>query len=269
MNRYKKEMKRKYDEARKGLSEDLIAAIDLEDSIKEKIANMTHKIHVTKFPEEYDFMLDSFCDAKERQRGINPMCHNYIELVRRMREESGVSQLSDRGMPVSRDSYKLCETKAKEILFSDLSLIRPPAKRCVFCNNTIQDIGGKRLVAQSLRGIVLSTTTHGGGTKDYPYQSIKLYDNSEIYMVVWGEADKWTESVIARAKHEYRSGKQPWFCQICGERKCSECGSPLNYPMGSDILFGNGSLSHAAILPIDPGCNNPDCSKYKKWDESI
>lgn len=67
MNRLKKEMKRKHDEARKGLSRDQIAILDKEDLIKEKIEELAYKIHSEKFPEEYDFMGDSNADSEDRR----------------------------------------------------------------------------------------------------------------------------------------------------------------------------------------------------------
>jgi hypothetical protein len=266
MNREKKEAKRKHEAARKGLSKDQIAALDLEDLINDKIEKLARQIHGEKFTEEYDFTQDSIADAKDRGRGINPMSQEYIEKIKKKREKLGVSQLAENGMPVSNDTHVLCENEAKRQIYSDLKLKRPPAKTCIFCNKTLDEIGGKRLSAQQLRGVALSDKYKGGGNEDFPHQSVKLFDDSDTYMVVWGEKAKWTESAIAKAKNEYQNGKNPWFCQICGERKCRKCGSPTSYPMGSDILYGDGCSSHAAIFPFDPGCINPDCVKYKEWN---
>lgn len=80
----------------------------------------------------------------------------------------------------------------------------------------------------------------------------------------WGEDSKWTGVAIDKAKADYLDGKRPWFCYVCGERKCSECGSPINHPMGSDTLSDNGCSSHASILPFNPGCINEGCTNYKK-----
>ncbi|MFK5880512.1 MAG: hypothetical protein QM478_13580 [Flavobacteriaceae bacterium] len=168
-------------------------------------------------------------------------------------------------LPISNNARELCEEEAKKQIYSDLSIRRPPAETCIFCNKPLDEIGGKRISAQQLRGVTLSNKYQEGGNKDFPHQSIKLFDDSKIYMVIWGEKTKWTEAAIAQAKNEYENGKRPWFCQICGERKCSKCGSPINYPMGSDILYDDGYSSHAAIIPSDPGCINPNCEKYKDF----
>jgi hypothetical protein len=169
MNRAKKEEKRKHDEARKGLTEDEVFAIDLEDEINNKIEKLAGSIHAEKFPEEYDFMYDSGVDAKERSRGINPMSQEYIEKIRIKREELGVAQLTETGMPASDDTYRLCLEEAKSQIYSDISLKRPPAESCVFCNKTLKEVGGKRLIAQQLRGLVLTKKKHGGGNKDFPH----------------------------------------------------------------------------------------------------
>ena len=138
----------------------------------------------------------------------------------------------------------------------------PPAERCAICRRTLEQVGGMRLIANKLRGICLSPEFKGGGNADYPYQSVKLDDS--VYLLVWGEKDKWTPEAIERAKTEYLNGRRPWMCQVCGERNCSECGAPINLPMGSDVLYDSGCSSHVAIFPFHPGCINPNCKKYKE-----
>ncbi len=263
MNRVKKEEKRKYDEARKGLSGDQIAVLDLEDLIKAKVEKLARKIHVEKYSEEYDFMYDSISDAKDRSKNINPMRHAYIEKINKKRETLGVTQLSDSGTSVSNDTLEFCLQEAKKQIYSDLSLKRPPSKTCVLCDRTFEEVGGKRITAQQLRGVTLSNNYQGGANKDYPHQSVKLYDDLEIYVSVWGEKEKWTDKVIQKAREEYKTGYRPWFCQACAERTCSECGAPKNMPMGSDVLDGSGCSSHVAIFPVDPGCVDKNCPEYK------
>jgi hypothetical protein len=90
---------------------------------------------------------------------------------------------------------------------------------------------------------------------------VKLFDDMGVYIVVWGEKGLWTQSAIDKAKNEFLTGYNPWFCQVCGNRVCMECGSPLNNPAGSDILHSDGSSSHAPIFP--GGCVNPSCEKFE------
>jgi hypothetical protein len=79
MNRFKKEEKRKYKEARKGLSQEQIAALDKKERLDARIDELAHKIHCDKFPEEYDFIYDSRSDLADRNKGKNPMNQEYIE----------------------------------------------------------------------------------------------------------------------------------------------------------------------------------------------
>ena len=116
MNRFKKEEKRKRDEARKGLSAKEIEILDKKDEEDNKIIELARKIHIERFSEEYDFMYDSNVDANERDRGINPMSKEYIEKINKKRAALGVSPLSESGMPISDDTMALCIEEAKKII---------------------------------------------------------------------------------------------------------------------------------------------------------
>jgi len=50
-----------------------------------------------------------------------------------------------------------------------------------------------------------------------------------------------------------------WFCQKCSGVVCHACGS-IRIPLGSDILHDDGTISHAALLPIGNYCSNPACA---------
>jgi hypothetical protein len=107
----------------------------------------------------------------------------------------------------------------------------------------------------------LSSRYIEGGNKDFPHQSVKLYDEGDIYVVVQGEKSKWTSDAIDRAKTEFLKGFRPWFCQVCGCRQCPECGFPINYPGASDVLYDDGSSSHCPAFAGGQGCINPNCKK--------
>jgi hypothetical protein len=143
-----------------------------------------------------------------------------------------------------------------------------PSDTCLLCGKEIKDIGGKRIIAQSFRGITLDPKFKGGGNAKYPYQSIKLYDDQEIYVVVWGDKNEWTLPILEKAREEFLNGKRPWFCQACGHRTCSECGSLLNLPKGSDVIDDNGNTTHIGIYPFNSGCNNPKCEAYRQWGDN-
>ena len=114
MNRAKKEEKRKYDEARKGLTVEQVKALNKKDNEKMKIEELARSIHAEKFPEEYDFMYDSFLDKKERESGINPMNKEYIDKINSKRAALGVSPLSESGLPNTNDTMTLCIEEARK-----------------------------------------------------------------------------------------------------------------------------------------------------------
>ncbi len=147
-----------------------------------------------------------------------------------------------------------------------MNIGRIPAQKCVICQKTIEEVGGRRIVAQSFRGSGISKTYQGGGNKDYPYRSFKISDWDNRYLVVWGEF--WTDESIQLALKTIRNGKSPWFCQKCGYRRCSECGEPINIPAASDVIDDHGNVRHCMIFPVDLGCINPKCKKYKDLTKS-
>tara|TARA_Y100001001_G_C7952229_1_gene289423 strand:- start:530 stop:1006 length:477 start_codon:yes stop_codon:yes gene_type:complete len=145
-------------------------------------------------------------------------------------------------------------------MLREINKILTPSENCIFCNQKISDIGGQRITEQKLRGLKLSTEFKGGGNKKYPYQSVKLDDVSNKYLVVWGEKDKWSKTTLQRAHNELLNGRQPWFCQVCGECTCKKCGHPTN-SAGSDTLLDNGSIDKPPG-PFVPGCINSHCEYY-------
>jgi len=144
---------------------------------------------------------------------------------------------------------------------------RLPTKSCVLCERTLEEVGGgKRIIAQQLRGLKLSKTLESRGYSGCHERFFPLHDDDEQYLLVWGEKLLWNENAIERAKKAFQQGYRPWLCQLCAVRACSKCGAPINYPMGSDIIYSDGYTSHVAIQPFDPGCNNKACKKYRAWN---
>lgn len=113
MNRYKAEEARKHQEARAGKTASEIEAIDREDALKSEIAELARKIHIEKFPEEYDHYNDSIADAADRRNGISPMNADYISKVAEKRRREGVEPLSANGMPQSDDTWKIAYSEAE------------------------------------------------------------------------------------------------------------------------------------------------------------
>lgn len=116
MNRFKKEELIKHSEAREGLSELEIKRLDREDARKGEINELARKVHAERFPEEYDYMLDSITDAKERKRCVNPMNDEYITKVNAKRAAEGVTPLSSSGLSVSDDTWEIAYKDAEKHL---------------------------------------------------------------------------------------------------------------------------------------------------------
>lgn len=146
---------------------------------------------------------------------------------------------------------------------SDQNKQRLPAHVCAICSKSLEEVGGKRIVGNQLRGVFLSDKPSGGGNPEYPAISKHVDDNPDVYLIIKGEKTKWTDEAIDRAIMIYFNGQHPWMCQVCAERKCSECGAPINYPVGCDVIDENGCISHYPMIPADLGCINPDCKKYR------
>jgi len=111
MNHFKKEEIKKLQNEREDLISEQIKDLDVENNAIQKLAR---KIHIERFPEEYDFMYDDHVDVSDRRKGTNPMSSEYIEKTREKRKRLNVSQLSENGMPESTDTWELCLQEAKK-----------------------------------------------------------------------------------------------------------------------------------------------------------
>jgi hypothetical protein len=183
------------------------------------------------------------------------------KVINAKRYEEYITALQKRIDAGEFDIYK--SPSEKQLIQSPIFL---PDSHCVICKKTIQEIGGRRIVAQQLRGIIISSKPIGGGNPDYPYKSHKLSSYS-LYLVVWGPGTLWSEDAVRRATAAFHRGKRSWFCQLCGNRICQDCGSPLQRPMGSDVLYDDGSSLHVGMLPCHPGCVNQQCKNHKRRGE--
>ncbi len=119
MNRLKKEEKLKQNAKHPSLTDIEIEKFKGEEAKQGKTQELARKIHLEKFPEEYDYFYDSSVDAMDRKKGINPMSEAYINEVNIRRINLGVSPLSESGLPVSDEAMKLCLNEAQKIISKD------------------------------------------------------------------------------------------------------------------------------------------------------
>jgi len=101
-----------------------------------------------------------------------------------------------------------------------------PAMTCMVCERQIENIGGRRLVAQRSRGTNVFDHAMSEGFENF-HSCTRLFDQSELYLVIWGEGRFVSSEVVTRVKAAYRVGLRPWFCQVCGSRLCSACGERM------------------------------------------
>ncbi|GAB4228666.1 MAG: hypothetical protein Kow00108_27270 [Calditrichia bacterium] len=142
-----------------------------------------------------------------------------------------------------------------------------PANRCLFCNKTIEEVGGNRIALNPFGGVYFSDKYLGGGNPKFPEKSVKLWDKTEQYIVLRFKKEHLTDELLEKAKQLVLFGKRPWFCQRCVGPSCQICGSPVNIPQGCTILYDDGCCSYLGILGISSGCNNPSCENFRdvRW----
>jgi hypothetical protein len=142
--------------------------------------------------------------------------------------------------------------------------VLPPSDRCVVCNRSHAQTGGRRLVSQSGRGVLLCV----GSDPVLGRSRIRIPEYPDLWLCLYGGEAFLEPPVRERALGQVAAGQRPWFCQRCGHRLCQKCGSPLRLPMGSDYLTPDGSaVLHVAVFPVNPGCINSQCNEYMPGNE--
>jgi hypothetical protein len=66
-------------------------------------------LHGELFPEEYDFMGDSYWEKQQRDRGISPVDDAHTALTNAKRHALRVPELDVSGLPLAGGSWDLCE----------------------------------------------------------------------------------------------------------------------------------------------------------------
>lgn len=152
------------------------------------------------------------------------------------------------------DEQKINTTADKDINF-------PPAETCVVCDKPFSAIGGRRLYATHFLGIYLTREPKTSNSAEIGCIEIPNLDG--LLLQYRGSEAFWNDNVLSRAISQAEAGTHPWFCQCCGGYGCKECGAPLFYPPGADIINDEGKKLHCAVFPVPRKCINPECSNYK------
>lgn len=80
----------------------------------EALQNLGRELHAALFPEEYDHMYDSVSEAKDRQRGKNPMSADYVEKTNTLRAQLGFTQFSVGPDAYNDDTYSWVMEKLRQ-----------------------------------------------------------------------------------------------------------------------------------------------------------
>jgi hypothetical protein len=137
-----------------------------------------------------------------------------------------------------------------------------PADVCVKCNNPLAAVGGRMIVFTPTTGVILrgdQIVCPGRWSSFQGFQLEGIYKN--LYLVFGG--NDWPIEAVDRACQQAQSGKRPWICQVCADKVCDTCNSPLQYCHACSLLNIDGGITYAAILPIPSGCTSQSCNKHR------
>ena len=80
----------------------------------EALQHLGRELHAALFPEEYDHMYDSVSEAKDRQRGKNPMSAEYVEKTNTLRAQVGFTPFSVGPDAYNGDTYSWVMEKLRQ-----------------------------------------------------------------------------------------------------------------------------------------------------------
>ncbi|BAX82348.1 5' nucleotidase, NT5C type [Labilibaculum antarcticum] len=107
MNRTAQEEKRKYEEARKGLSPKQIIELDEKEALENEIMGMAKHFNILLFPEESDFY------TYEKS---NPWSDEYTDRISRKRAKLGLSEVNHESAESYDDTANICESLARKVI---------------------------------------------------------------------------------------------------------------------------------------------------------
>ena len=141
--------------------------------------------------------------------------------------------------------------------------IRLPADECGVCGNTLDEIGGRRLLTTIRRALLIKGVQTNWCGQWRQLCAVRLDDPySQLYVIMAGF--KAADEVMERARSQAQAGQTPWFCQRCAGHVCQRCGSLFKGVPGSTFLDDEGHTTYFALLPIGyPPCSNPECPGHR------
>lgn len=83
-------------------------------SEEEALRHLGRELHAALFPEEYDHVYDSVSEAKDRQRGKNPMSASYVEHRNTLRAQVGFTPFSVGPNAYEDDTYSWVMEKLRQ-----------------------------------------------------------------------------------------------------------------------------------------------------------
>jgi|GEM_PF-5284657 len=131
MQRLEKEIRKKRAKLLAGLNTEHIEFFEAIEELRTILNRFESKFHVTMFPEEYDYMMDDFVDAKARKRGDNPMSASYQKEVNERRQKLGLAPLEDNGMVRYDDSLIYTKEKVARLLTSQDQTLKAEIKELI------------------------------------------------------------------------------------------------------------------------------------------
>ncbi len=96
VSRWKKEEERQRSKARADLTPEETKRLNKKEQDEEHLETEIRILHTKLFSEEYDFMFDSFVDARDRARGKDPMSEDYRETVKHRLENIDTIKLANK-----------------------------------------------------------------------------------------------------------------------------------------------------------------------------
>jgi len=143
---------------------------------------------------------------------------------------------------------------------------RLPHSTCMLCHRQLDEVGGRRLGpgSSAFNGMRLSDSEKLINRAE-PERAVAIDETEDGFrsIIIWG--DRWTDELIEEAKAVVEAGRQPWMCQECGNRVCSECGAILKIAQGAETVHDDGTMKHQMIVPTDKTCSNRECAKNMEY----